>query len=142
MGTRERVRDVLMLFPAALARIGLVDRRKGTEAFDLAIPVMVTGGMRTLLRTADFFMVSYAVGDEAVAALEFGFQYYFIPFGLSLALSSGTISVLRSPKVGPRGSRSVVQLARRPTSPSSSRCGSRWRSPCPSPRPRGCGPSR
>jgi putative MATE family efflux protein len=55
---------------------------------------MVTGGMRTLLRVADFLMVSLALGAEAVAGLELGFQYYFIPFGLSLALSSGTISVV------------------------------------------------
>ncbi len=91
---RERIQRVLFLFPAGLARLGLLDREKGEEAFDLAIPVMVTGGMRTLLRVADFFMVSLALDENAVAALEFGFQYYFIPFGLSLALTSGTISVV------------------------------------------------
>ena len=91
---RNRVQRVLFLFPAALARLGLLDREKGEEAFDLAIPVMVTGGMRTLLRVADFFMVSIALGSSAVAGLEFGFQYFFIPFGLSLALTSGTISVV------------------------------------------------
>jgi putative MATE family efflux protein len=88
------VRALLAAFPAALARLGLLDREKGEEAFDLAVPAMVTGGLRTVLRTADFFMVSLAAGDEAVAALEFGFQYYFIPFGLALALTSGTISVV------------------------------------------------
>lgn len=91
---RARVRAALFVFPAALARLGLVDREKGEEAFDLAVPVMVTGGMRTLLRVADFFMVSLALGEAAVAALELGFQYYFIPFGLALALTSGTISVV------------------------------------------------
>jgi putative MATE family efflux protein len=91
---RERARRVLFLFPAAMARAGLLDREKGEEAFDLAIPVMVTGAMRTLLRTADFLMVGQAVGYRAVAALELGFQYYFIPFGLSLALTSGTISAV------------------------------------------------
>ncbi|WP_227353022.1 MATE family efflux transporter [Haladaptatus salinisoli] len=91
---RRRVQRVLFLFPAALAGLGLLDRKKGEEAFDLAIPVMVTGGMRTLLRVADFFMVSIALDENAVAALEFGFQYFFIPFGLSLALTSGTISVV------------------------------------------------
>jgi len=91
---RERVRDALFLFPAALARVGIVDRRKGEEAFDLAVPAMVTGGLRTVLRTADFLMVSLAVGDVGVAALELGFQYYFVPFGLALALTSGTISVV------------------------------------------------
>lgn len=91
---RDRLRAFLFKFPAGLARLGVVDRRKGEEAFDLAVPVMVTGGMRTMLRIADFFMVSLALGSEAVAALELGFQYFFIAFGLSLALSSGTISVV------------------------------------------------
>ncbi|WP_336001170.1 MATE family efflux transporter [Halorientalis halophila] len=94
MGIRAAVRDALLGFPALLARLGLVDRRKGTEAFDLALPVMVTGGLRVLLRVADFLMVGIAVGDAAIAALELGFQYYFLGFGLSLALSSGTISVV------------------------------------------------
>lgn len=91
---KRRIRKATFLFPAVLARVGLLDREKGEEAFDLAVPAMITGGMRTMLRVADFFMVGRAVGDEAVAALELGFQYYFIPFGLSLALTSGTISVV------------------------------------------------
>jgi putative MATE family efflux protein len=90
----KRARTALMAFPALLARLGLLDRKKGEEAFDLAVPAMVTGGMRTVLRAADFFMVSIAAGPAAVAALELGFQYYFIPFGLALALTSGTISVV------------------------------------------------
>ncbi|WP_232703319.1 MATE family efflux transporter [Halobacterium wangiae] len=94
MPFRDRIAALLAAFPAALARLGLLDREKGEEAFDLAVPAMVTGGLRTVLRTADFFMVSIAAGDAAVAALEFGFQYYFIPFGLALALTSGTISVV------------------------------------------------
>jgi len=94
MSLRDRIAALLAAFPATLARLGLLDREKGEEAFDLAVPAMVTGGLRTLLRTADFFMVSIAVGDTAVAALEFGFQYYFIPYGLALALTSGTISVV------------------------------------------------
>jgi putative MATE family efflux protein len=91
---RDRARELLFLFPALLARLGLVDRRKGEEAFDLAVPAMVTGGMRTVLRTADFLFVAIAVGETGVAGLEIGFQYYFIPFGLALALTSGTISVV------------------------------------------------
>jgi putative MATE family efflux protein len=91
---RRRVRAGLMAFPAVLATLGVVDREKAARAFDLAIPVMVTGGMRTLLRAADFLMVSVALDETAVAALELGFQYYFIPFGLSLALTSGTISLV------------------------------------------------
>ena len=91
---REGARRVAFAFPALLARLGVVDRERGDEAFDLALPVMVTGALRTFLRTADFLMVGQAIGASAVAALELGFQYYFIPFGLSLALTSGTISVV------------------------------------------------
>jgi len=93
-GLRERARDIVFLFPETLGRLGLVDREKGSRAFDLAVPVMVSGGMRTVLRVADFFMVGVALGETAVAGLEFGFQYYFVPFGLALALTSGTISVV------------------------------------------------
>ena len=81
-------------FPALLSRYGLVDRDKSTEALDLAAPVMVTGGLRIFLRIADFAMVGLALGDAAIAGLELGFQYYFIGFGLSLAVTSGTISVV------------------------------------------------
>ncbi|MFB6093353.1 MAG: MATE family efflux transporter [Halanaeroarchaeum sp.] len=91
---RDGGRRVLVVFPAVLSRLGLLDRRKGTEAFDLAVPAMVTGGLRTLVRTADFFMVSLASGAVAVAGLELGFQYYFIPFGLGLSLTSGTMSLV------------------------------------------------
>jgi putative MATE family efflux protein len=91
---RDRVSEAAFLFPAALSRVGIVDRERGEEAFDLALPVMVTGAIRTLLRTADFFMVSLALPAAAVAGLEFAFQYFFIGFGLALALSSGTISVV------------------------------------------------
>jgi putative MATE family efflux protein len=96
---RDRLREVVGAavgaVPSLLAALGLVDREKGRRAFDLAVPVMVTGGLRTLQRIVDFLMVGRAVrGPAGVAALELGFQYYFIPFGLALALSSGTISVV------------------------------------------------
>ena len=95
MGSSDHgVRDAVAVVPRLLARLGVVDREKGVRAFDLAVPVMVTGGMRTLLRVADFLMVGVAAGEAAVAGLELGFQYYFIPFGLALALTSGTISVV------------------------------------------------
>lgn len=91
---RDVFRRLIEGFPAALARFGLVDREKSTEALDLAAPVMVTGGLRILLRIADFAMVGLALGDAAIAGLELGFQYFFVGFGLSLAVTSGTISVI------------------------------------------------
>jgi putative MATE family efflux protein len=94
MGVRDATRRLLEYFPAGLARLGLVERGPATEAFDLAVPVMVTGGLRILLRMADFVFVGIALGDAAIAGLELAFQYYFVAFGLSLALTSGTISVV------------------------------------------------
>lgn len=94
MGPRDLLRRLLDAFPRGLARLSFADERKATEAFDLAAPVMVTGGLRILLRIADFAMVGLALGDAAIAGLELGFQYYFIGFGLSLAVTSGTISVV------------------------------------------------
>lgn len=68
--------------------------RKGKEVFDLAVPVMITGGLRTLVRVIDYFMISIALGSAAVAALEFGYQYHMLALGFGLALSGGTISVV------------------------------------------------
>lgn len=90
MTVRRRVEALVAAFPALLAWLGLVDRKKGEEAFDLALPAMVTGGLRTVLRTTDFLMVSIAAGGLAVAALEFGFRYYFTSFASSPARGART----------------------------------------------------
>jgi len=90
----QRVQAGLMLFPAALARLGLLDREKGRQVFEIAMPAMVTGGIWTVFRIVDFFMVSVALDDAAVAGLAFGFQYYFIGFTLALGLGGGTISLV------------------------------------------------
>jgi putative MATE family efflux protein len=94
MDVRGAVWRLLGSFPAGLSRLGVVEYRPASEAFDLAVPVMVTGGFRVLLRMVDFAFVGIALGDDAIAGLELGFQYYFVGFGLSLALTSGTISVV------------------------------------------------
>ncbi|WP_336023278.1 MATE family efflux transporter [Halobellus salinisoli] len=91
---RNGVRSALAKYPAWLARLGVVDREMGEEIFDLAVPVIVSGGLRTLIRTVDFFMVSLALGSVAVAALQFGFQYSLLTLGIGLALASGTISIV------------------------------------------------
>ncbi|MFC6723838.1 MATE family efflux transporter, partial [Halobium palmae] len=91
---RDGIRSIVGRFPALLARLGVVDREMGEEIFDLAVPVIVTGSLRTLVRTVDFFMVSIALGSTAVAALQFGFQYSLLTLGLGLSLASGTISIV------------------------------------------------
>jgi putative MATE family efflux protein len=110
MGVRDRLRETLSLFPAALDRAGIADRGPAGKAFDLAVPVMVTGALRVLLRVADFLMVGLALGDAAIAGLELGFQYYFIGFGLSLAVSSGTISVVSRLQGGDRPARANLAV--------------------------------
>ncbi|SDW83416.1 putative efflux protein, MATE family [Haloarcula vallismortis] len=90
----DALRRLVRTVPMALSRLDAVDRDRAIEATDLAAPVMVTGGLRILLRLADFLMVGLALGDAALAGLELGFQYYFVGFGLALAVSSGTISVV------------------------------------------------
>ncbi|MFP4051726.1 MAG: MATE family efflux transporter [Thermoplasmata archaeon] len=81
-------------FPSLLSRLGIVDKERGTDAFNLALPVIFTGGLRVALRLTDFLMVGIAIGAAGVAALGFGFQFFFIGFALALAISSGTISLV------------------------------------------------
>jgi putative MATE family efflux protein len=94
--------SALSRIPDAVARplawAGVVDREAGGDVVELALPVMVTGGMRTLLRAVDLLMVSLALGEAAVGGLEIGFQYYFLGFGTALGLSSGTISLVARAK--------------------------------------------
>jgi putative MATE family efflux protein len=94
MGSRSTLRSLFTWFPAVLSRFGIVDRAMGEKAFDLAAPAMVTGAFRILIRMSDFVFVGLALGNAGLAALELGFQFYFIPVSLSLALTSGTISVV------------------------------------------------
>ena len=91
---RERVRRLLLRFPDALAWVGLVSRERARTTFELAAPSMVSAGIWTVLRITDFLMVSLALPDAAVAALEISFQFYFVGFSLAIAVSSGTISLV------------------------------------------------
>lgn len=73
---------------------GLVSRRVAQRTFALALPIIVTSTLRTLLRTTDFLLVGIALGDEALAALEFGYQYYFLTLTFAMTIASGSISVV------------------------------------------------
>ncbi len=83
---------------SGLARLysatGLVTRRVAERTFALALPIIVTSTLRTLLRTTDFLLVGIALGDEALAALEFGYQYYFLTLTFAMTVASGSISVV------------------------------------------------
>lgn len=91
----EKEHNILVrALPRFFSRLGLLDDERGTEAFSLAWPIIVTGGLRVGLRLTDFLMVGIAVGAAGVAALGFSFQFFFIGFATALALSSGTISLV------------------------------------------------
>lgn len=94
MRNRVDLWSLFSWFPAVLSWFGIVDRSKGEDAFNLAAPAIITGAFRVLIRMSDFVFVGLALGNVGIAALELGFQYYFIPVSLSLALTSGTISVV------------------------------------------------
>ncbi len=87
-------KKIVRSFPRFLSKLGVIDEERGEDAFDLALPVIFTGGLRVALRLTDFLMVGIAIGSAGVAALGFGFQFFFIGFALALALSSGTISLV------------------------------------------------
>lgn len=91
---RRASRGFVTLVSRVYSATGLVERRVAERTFGLALPIIVTSTLRTLLRTTDFLLVSVALDDAAVAALEFGYQYYFLTLTLGLAISSGTISVV------------------------------------------------
>lgn len=42
----------------------------------------------------DFFLISIALGDPAIAALEFGYQYYFLTLTVGMVVANGSISVV------------------------------------------------
>jgi putative MATE family efflux protein len=91
---RDRLWALLNRFPDGLARLGFVRRDVARETFELAVPSMISAGIWVVLRITDFFMVSVALSDAAVAALEFAFQYYIVGFNVAIAVSSGTISLV------------------------------------------------
>ncbi len=94
MVKRDGKNILIEAIPAFFSKLGFLDKKRGTEAFDLAWPIIITGGLRVALRLIDFLMVGIAIGAAGVAALGFSFQFFFIGFATALALSSGTISLV------------------------------------------------
>lgn len=90
----DRVRTGVIRHGTPLLEYCGVDRDRGITVLDIAMPAMVTSGIYIVLRVVDFFMVSLALPDAALAGLTFGFQYYIIGFTFSLGLSAGTISLV------------------------------------------------
>ena len=109
---KRRVQEAALLFPAALARLGLLDRKKGVEAFDLAVPVMVTGGFRT--RTA-----MEAALEEGVSVIGIARPFCLYP-DTANKLLSGEWDELPAPEkgfrlgpgiVGPHSGNDLVKAA-------------------------------
>lgn len=78
----------------AFGATGLVDGWRAERTLQLAAPIFITSALRTLLRTTDFFLISIALGDPAIAGLEFGYQYYFLTLTVGMIVANGSISVV------------------------------------------------
>ncbi|MFP4625874.1 MAG: MATE family efflux transporter [Natronomonas sp.] len=96
--TRRRMHNGVHRVISGAARLfgatGLVDSWRAERTLQLASPIFVTSALRTLLRTTDFFLISIALGDAAIAALEFGYQYYFLTLTVGMVVANGSISVV------------------------------------------------
>ncbi len=78
----------------ALARLGIIDERRGKRIADIAWPRVVTGLARTSQRTADFVMVGLAIGPAAIAGMGFAFAYWMVALSVGFSLANGAMTFL------------------------------------------------
>ncbi|WP_254536337.1 MATE family efflux transporter [Halomarina litorea] len=88
------VRSVILLVGAALAQLGLVDRRSVVRATDLSWPRIVTGIARMSKSAADVAMVGLALGPAAIAGVGFATPFWGLAFTLGGGVAGGTISMV------------------------------------------------
>jgi putative MATE family efflux protein len=78
----------------ALARAGVIDRRRFHETYDLSWPRIVTGLAIMSKSTVDLAMVGWDVGTAAVAGLAFANAYWQVGKFLGIGLAGGTVSLV------------------------------------------------
>ena len=89
---RNPARGVVLGTARVVARLGLIDARRGERISLLAWPRMLTGVARLSQRIADFAMVGAVLGAPALAGLAFALAYWQVGNTVSLGLSGGTVS--------------------------------------------------
>ncbi|MFB6096105.1 MAG: MATE family efflux transporter [Haloferacaceae archaeon] len=90
----DAVRSLVHLFPAALARLGLVEAHRGEETTDLALPRIVTGLARQSQRTVDLIMIGAAVGPAGIAGLALAAPFWGIAGGLGSGITNGAVGLI------------------------------------------------
>lgn len=90
----DAVRSLVHLFPALLARIGLVEARRGEETADLALPRVVTGLARQSQRTVDLIMIGIAVGPAGIAGIALASPFWGIAGGIGSGITNGAIGLI------------------------------------------------
>lgn len=74
---------------SAVARIGLIDEKRGKRIADLAWPRVLTGLARQSKITADLAMVGLAIGPGAIAGLGFAFAYWSLANATGWSFANG-----------------------------------------------------
>jgi Na+-driven multidrug efflux pump len=75
-----------------LARMDLIDARRGQRIADLAWPRFVTMLARFSLRASDIAMVGLAVGSAGIVGISFAVVYWQFAFGIGIA--GGTLGLV------------------------------------------------
>jgi len=78
----------------ALARLGLIDRRRAEKTTELAWPRIVTGIARMSKSAVDVAMVGVAVGTSAVAGVGFASPFWGLAFAVGGGIAGGTIALV------------------------------------------------
>lgn len=92
--------DKLLLLPVAvLARLDLIDKKRGKRTVDLPWPRILMGFTRQSQHTADLAMVGFVIGPAAIAGIAFARPYWSVAGGIGTAIANGSI-VLISQRYG------------------------------------------
>ncbi|ESS04731.1 MAG: putative efflux protein, MATE family [uncultured archaeon A07HR67] len=87
-------RLVILYIGFALARLGLIDRRRVVRTTDLAWPRIVTGIARMSKNAVDVAMVGVAIGTSAVAGVGFAGPFWGLAFAIGGGVAGGTIALV------------------------------------------------
>ncbi len=88
------IRLLILWIGLALARAGLIDRKRAVQTTELAWPRIVTGIARMSKSAVDVALVGVAVGTSAVAGVGFAGPYWGLAFALGGGVAGGSIALV------------------------------------------------
>lgn len=96
--TRRRIRNGAHRVISGAARLfgatGLVDGWRAERTLQLASPIFDHVGPSNPASDDRLLSHQYRPGVAAIAALEFGYQYYFLTLTVGMVVANGSISVV------------------------------------------------